>query len=42
MNEKEFKKIGNRMIKVLPELSVFGMLFDNHEPKIVVKSDKSF
>ena len=42
MNEKEFKKIGNRMIKVLPELSVFGMLFDNHEPKIVVKSDKNF
>lgn len=38
MDSKKFNQISNRMIKVLPEFSVFGMLFDNHEPKIVIKS----
>lgn len=38
IDDKQFAEISNRMIKVLPEFSVFGMLFDNHEPKIVLKS----
>ena len=41
MDKEEFAAIKDRMIKIIPELSVFGTLFENNEKKLVIQSEKS-
>ena len=41
MNEKNYEEIKEKTFKIIPEFSVFGLLFDNHEKRLVVKSEKS-
>ena len=41
LNDEKLAMIKDRMIKIIPQLSVFGLLFDNGEKKVVVVSDRS-
>ena len=41
MDKKKFASIKGKLIKVIPEFSIFGLLFDNGEKRIVIESEKS-
>ena len=41
-DQKGYDSIKDRIVKIVPEMSVFGMLFDNHEEKMVVKSSYNY
>jgi len=41
-DEKEFKKIGNKYFKVMPEFSIFGQIFNRIKNPIIIKSSESY
>ena len=41
MDQEGYEKISDRFTKIVPELSVFGMLYDRNENRIVIRSDKT-
>jgi len=41
INKKKYDAIRDKIIKIVPQLSVFGLIFDNGEERNVIKSSKS-
>jgi hypothetical protein len=41
VDKEKFETVRDRIVKIIPEFSVFGLLFDNGEEKKIVKTSKS-
>ncbi len=41
IDQQKYESIRNKIVKIIPQLSIFGLLFDNGEEKRVVKASKS-